>query len=105
MGLGGVERQGGTGIESLQGLSVGPAGGPEGGLVEHVERGAVGAGQVFEPAAAHHEAPLLIDRCGDRGEVPIRTGGIHSGLERFQTLNSLGGTLTAGEAGWGAIGG
>ena len=102
VGLGGVERQGRAGIKSLQGLSVGPAGGPEGGLVEHVERGSVGAGQVIEPAAAHHQAALLVQRCGDRRKVAIRAGAIHAGFERCQS--SCRGTQPAGEAGWGTVG-
>ena len=81
VGLGGVEGQGGAGIVALQGLAVGAAAGAQGGLIEHIQRCAVGARQLAEGAAPQLQTPLAIEGAAQRRQVAVGAGQVHAGLE------------------------
>ena len=76
VGFGGIESQGGTGIGFFKGLAIGPAGSPQGGFIQHVERRAVVPGQVAQQASAHQQPLLGIQAGTDRRQVAIGTARI-----------------------------
>ena len=78
----------------FEGLAVGPAGGPQGGLIEHVEGGAVALGQAGQVTAAHLQPALGVEGAADRRQVAVGTlevplqlvgaGGFRAGRHRFR---------------------
>ena len=75
---------------TLQRIAVGAAGGPQGLLIQHVQRSAVPLGQLAEATAPDHKAILIVKSCADWRQVAVGADGIPAGLERPLARDGLG---------------
>jgi hypothetical protein len=81
----------------FQGLAVGPAGGPNGRFIQHIQRCAVTLGQIAETTPPNNKTVGAVEFCGDRGQVAIGALRIPVGLEGPLTGDGLGHGVAASE--------